>query len=112
VADPSSERFGELVRAHAYAQLQTLTEDERARWEALRAALSRELGVDSPAPDESVSARVWSITLESLRQLRPALQDGPGWLTDRYAQEERRRLDAYAEAHVDVLRALARRRSE
>jgi hypothetical protein len=74
--------------------------------------MSRELVLYLARPLERAAARAWRITLGSLGQLRSATQDGPGWLKDRYGEEERRRLQAYAEAHVDVLCALLSRRSK
>lgn len=111
--EPSADVLGEFVRAHAYARLHTLPEDERASWAKRCDALSRELGLDTPAPrGQTISAFAWRITMESLGELRSALQEGPDWLVERYAEEERRRLLAYAEAHVAVLRVLASGRSK
>ena len=106
----SAEEVEALVRAHASSRLLTLREPERARWAERRDALSRELG--DPVPRGSTLGLVWRQTMHPLAALRYELQDGPAWLVSRYGDEERRLVDAYAEAHVDVLRALARRRGE
>ncbi len=84
--------LGEFVRAHAFARLRTLPEGERARWAKRCDALSRELGLDTPAPrGQTISAFVWAITVTSLEALRSALQEAPAWLVDHYGDEERRR---------------------
>jgi hypothetical protein len=111
---PSSAADGidELVRAHAYSRLGTLPVGERVRWAERFAALSSELGLAAPpAPRQGIQLLVWNMTMASLSDLRSVLQDGPAWLVDRYASAERALLEAYAESHVDVLRALARRGS-
>jgi hypothetical protein len=109
MAGPPPDAFRELVRAHAFAALRTLPPEERASWAERAAALSGELHVDSLVPSDGGSALVWRLTMESLSRLRSAFRDAPGWLKSRYAEEERRRLAAYAERHVDVLVATTAR---
>ncbi|HET8538901.1 MAG TPA: hypothetical protein VFL83_03410 [Anaeromyxobacter sp.] len=105
----SSAAFAELVRAHVQASLQTLAEDERARWVERRDELADELGVEWLAPRDRGSALVWRLTMGSLSELRSAFRDEPAWLKNRYEEGERRVLAAYVEAHVAVLLACADR---
>ncbi len=102
----AADRLSDLVRAYAFSELPALGDAERTRWKERYAALSADLGLVLPPKLEFGNQVTWRTTMGSLRMLRTAMQDASGSLEVRYAQEERRLVDAYAEAHVAVLRAV------
>ena len=103
----AAEPLRDLIRAYAYSGLPALREEERERWNERYAAQSAELGFALPLKLYFGKKVTWRFTVASLRMLRAALPDPPGPLEARYSQQERRLIEAYAEAHVDVLRAVS-----
>ncbi len=84
----------DLVRAYAFSELPALADGERARWKDRYAALSAHLGLVLPPKLEFGKHVTWRTTMGSLRMLRAAMQDASGPLDGRYAQQERRLVDA------------------
>ena len=95
-------RFREIVRAYAFGRRETLSEPERAGWRQRYEDLGREAHVTVTIPAAGIEAFVWRSTLRSLSELKQ-LRNTPRWFTDRHAEEERRLLAAYEEAHLDLL---------
>jgi len=95
----------ERLREMVLAQLQPFSEVDRAAWERRCLALARRI-VEAQGDLAGPACAVWESAMRSLAALPGPVPDAPAWFSSRHAAEERRLLEAYRQAHLDLLHAV------